>query len=182
MKILASFLIVAVVGVGTWFYFNQGKKDGATPRIPVGAKEEMERPKIDPEAFNREEALQSLMGLEAASTLTFSSYAYKSAEPAVLPESLSPFVTPASGERVKVQQDAYDPSLLKVTYFSENPMPENYLNQLRLARQNEFKVIRGVRSELSSTIDLESDTIVVRISQLAVNEERTEVIISIKSK
>jgi hypothetical protein len=181
MKILASIFAVAVVVGGVWFYLRQ-EKDTLTSRVPEGAQEVDQRPVIDAEAFSREEALQSLMGLEAASSLSFNTYVYKSVEPSVLPATLSPFLTPATGESVKVKQDSNNPSLFVATYFSENPMPENYLSQLRTANKNGFEVIRGVRSELSSTIDLESSTHLVRISQLAVSEERSEVIISVKAK
>ena len=173
-------LVAAVVG-GAWLYVN--KNVGQGKRVPDGAKAVDERPKIDHQSFSREEAISSLTALESASPLDFNTALHrKIIEPSTLPKEAMPFITPAPGETVKAEQDSKGAPAYYVSYFSENPMPENYLSQSRIARQNGFNVLRGVRDQLSSTLDLESPTHQVRISQLAVSEEKTEVIIYIKNR
>lgn len=179
MKNAAILAGVILVGVGVWFYSKQNNFQS----LPPGAKVVAQRPSISPESFSREDAISSLAALEAVSLLDFSSTLHRKAvEASALPAMVNPFVTPARGELVKYEQDSKGAPVYYASYFSEQPMPENYLSQLRIAKQNGFMVLRGVRERLSSTIDLESDTYQMRISQLAISEERTEVFISIKRK
>lgn len=151
--------------------------------ITKAPSEPVVRPPIDPTSFTEEEALQDLRLLESQTTIDFSTVLHrKPVDQSLVPKELLTLVVPAEGESVTFEKDAQDAEYYYITYKAGLALPDNHLYLIRASGRGNFTFIKGVRDELASFFELASPEWEVRVSQLTISEERTQVLIYAKRK
>lgn len=177
-KALVIILVGFVVALG-FYYWRLFLPRDSGQGTPLG-----QRALIDETQFTRADTLAALDSILAGSPVSFTlgSGTPASGTLAELPEITQRFVVPGPNEVVEVRKPATGAQYYFAHYFSEIALPESHARFNRLAHPNEFKRLYGFRNNLASLIDLESESHIIRITQLAVSEERTEVMVYIKSK
>lgn len=168
-------LIFILVVAGVYWGLNQGGINQAEEGRVV------ERPQIDPSSFTREEALSSLAQLENRSIVKF--------DPLIspvavsfddLPEELKAAVVPTAEGEVEVLKSSVGGESYSMHYFSTLALPESH-NYLIRATGKLFQISTGSRVELASTFNSVSENFKIRVSHIAVSEDRSEVFVEVRA-
>jgi len=174
-------LIVTAAVLGFWYYWWNIAQP-TTPRSEEGFTTLTQRSPIDASSFTREDTISALETIKSQSSISskftnLATTSLKEIEPTQLPEDIAEFVVPGPGEQVTVSKSDGVVEYYYIHYFSEIALPESSPRFSRLAHPKEYRVIYGFRNFLAGILDLESKKHIIRVSQLSVSENRTEIII-----
>ncbi len=186
MRVLTFFIVAGLIVGGFWYYWWNVQQ----PNVPKSEEDiivQSQRSPIVPSTFTRASTLSSLKKFQEESPNFHYFAEYGNASGTIitlseLPQDILKFVVPEPQGEVEVNKVGQNPEYYYAHYFSEVAMPDNSPRFSRLADPKEYKVIYGFRNQLASVLEVESVSYIIRISQLTISEDRTEVMIHARKK
>jgi len=170
------FVLSFSIVLGLLYYFNNSKKvsDNTIPQREV----------VDTTNFTQEDALRELDVLNDKAFYKFQSQdSGESANQDTLPEEITRLMFPARNTEVEITKSSIDKSdFFTITYQAEQNLTINQTRLLKLSNIDGSVRQGGLRSDLASIVDLETENYQVHIEQLAVSEDLTSVTIYAKAK
>jgi len=163
--------------LGLLYYFNNSKKVSTNTNVT-------EREVVDTTNFTKEDTLNALAVLNQNALYKFeANTAGESINQDKLPEEITRLMFPARNTEVKITKSNIDKSdFYTISYQAEQNLTINQTRLLRLSNVDGSIRKGGLRSDLASIVDLETENFEIHIEQLAVSEDLTSVTIYAKAK